>query len=328
MELGFAWHHSKQPKHARSDFEDMLKNNCNAVVIAASEDDLNYWYPNLIEIIETAKDVGLKAIVNFWAFGGVFGGEPPSMFLHQNHRYRQITAESMESVPGACINRVEFREYLFENIRNLVHDASPDGVFLDEPHYFPLFDESEYTCTCEVCQSKYSEIYGTSMPKEYSTPVKEFRKDSMHDFLLDCCRTIKDARPQTEITVCIIPLDLVGFGTPDWERIASIPQVDVFSTDPYYHVFGRDRKWALEAATRTVKVAKEFNKKSQLWIQMFKVSKGEEEEIASLVPAFVALDVDSIFAWSYLANQGTTIACENPELIWDLVTKEFKKIGM
>ena len=56
MDRGFAWHHSKQPKHARADFEDMLQNNCNAVLIAASEDDIGYWYPNLVEMIEVAQE--------------------------------------------------------------------------------------------------------------------------------------------------------------------------------------------------------------------------------------------------------------------------------
>lgn len=326
IEQGFAWHHSKQPKHAKTDFEDMLGNGCNAVLIAASEDDLNYWYPNLVEIIGTAKDVGLKAIVNFWAFGGVFGGEPPSSFLHQNHRFRQVTAESKESVPAACINRPEFREYVFEKMDQLIRDASPHGVFLDEPHYFPLFDESEFTCVCDACQSKFSDTYNEPMPVEYNEVAQKFREDSMHEFLLDCCKTIKDARAQTEVSVCIIPLDLVGFGTPNWDRIASIPQVDVFSTDPYYLVFGRDRAWALEAAKRTIEVAKQHNKKSQLWIQMFKVMNGEEQEVASLIPEYVAMGVDSIFGWSYLANKGTTISCKRPDLVWSLVTTEYRNI--
>ncbi len=326
MELGFAWHHSKQPKHARADFEDMLDCNCNAVLIAASEDDLNYWYPNIVEIIETAKDVGLKTVVNFWAFGGVFGGEPPSSFLHQNHRYRQITAESKEAVPAACINRAEFREYLFGKMDQLVRDTRPDGVFLDEPHYFPLFDESEFTCVCEACQSRYSAKYDSDMPMDYSDTIIEFREDSMHGFLVDCCKTVKSARAQTEVTVCIIPLDLVGFGTPDWERIAAIPEVDVFSTDPYYHVFGRGRDWALDAAARTIAVAKKYNKKSQLWIQMFKVSKGEEYDIATLIPEYSSMGIDSLFGWSYLANKGTTISCDSPDLLWKLVTEEYRKI--
>lgn len=326
MELGFSWHHSKQPRHARADFQDMIDNNCNAVLIAASEDDLNYWYPNLIEIIEIAKDLGLKTIVNFWAFGGVFGGEPPSSFLHQNHLLRQITAASKESVPAACFNRSDFKEYLFGNMTQLIGDASPDGVFLDEPHYFPLFDESEFTCVCDECQSKYEAKYAMKMPMEYTETIKKFREDSMHEFLVECCRTVKSVRPETEITVCIIPLDLVGFGTPDWEQIASISEVDVFSTDPYYHVFGRDRKWALDAATRTIEVAKKYKKKSQLWIQMFKVSKGEEQEIASLVSEYASFGVDSLFGWSYLANQGTTISCDSPELLWHLVCEEYRKI--
>ncbi|MFW9850359.1 MAG: hypothetical protein ACFFF4_14600, partial [Candidatus Thorarchaeota archaeon] len=241
MELGFAWHHSKQPKHARTDFEHMLENNCNSVLIAASEDDFAYWYPNLVEIIETARDVGLKAWVNFWAFGGVFGGEPPSTFLHHHHNLRQITATSKESVPAVCINQPEFREYFDGIIKTLLNDVRVDGVFLDEPHYYPLFDESEFTCTCTTCQSLFENEMGYKMPLYYDASVKTFREQRMHQFLLESCKKVKSYSNSTEICICIIPTEFIGLGTPDWDRIASIPEVDMFSTDPYYHAFGKDR---------------------------------------------------------------------------------------
>ncbi|MFW9908566.1 MAG: hypothetical protein ACFFEF_08315 [Candidatus Thorarchaeota archaeon] len=326
MELGFAWHHSKQPKHARSDFENMLENNCNSVLIAASEDDFAYWYPNLIEIIEVAKDVGLKAWVNFWAFGGVFGGEPPSVFLHHNHGHRQITAASQESVPAACINHPEFREYFHGKMSELLGDVSIDGVFLDEPHYYFLFDEAEFTCTCSTCKTAYEKLNGHEMPLQYDDSIRNFRETSMHQFLVESCKKVKESARSTEVCVCIIPTESVGLGTPDWGKIASIQEVDMFSTDPYYHVFGKTKEWAIETARRTVDTAKKHNKKSQLWLQMFRLPKGEEMNVASLVQEYVSLGVDSLFGWCYLANKGTTIASDSPEHLWKLVTDEYRKV--
>ncbi len=131
----------------------------------------------------------------------------------------------------------------------------------------------------------------------------------------------------TEVTVCIIPHDLIGLGVSDWDRIASIAEVDVFSTDPYYCAFGRSREWAIATAERTIATAKKHGKKSQLWLQMFSLPKGEEERTASLVSDYASMGVDSVFGWSYLANKGTTISSDRPDILWRLVTDEYKKVG-
>jgi hypothetical protein len=327
MELGFSWHHSKLPKHARTDFEDMLSKNCNSVLIAASENDLEYWYPNMLEIIDEAKDVGLLVWLNFWAFGGVFGGEPPSFFLHNHPDLRQISAESKTKMPAACINQQEFRDWFYNQIRKVVQDSKIDGVFIDEPHYAWTFSTEDFSCVCDICQAKYDGAYGRKMPMEYTEDIKQFRENNMHQFLLETCKTVKDTDRSTEVCVCIIPAEFEFLGTPDWDKIASIKQVDMFSTDPYYHVFGLEREWAFDAARRTIETGKRHKKKSQLWLQMFRLGAGDEEAVASLVPAYVEMGVDSIFGWSYLANKGTSIACDNPDLLWELVTKEYCKIG-
>ncbi len=328
MELGFAWHHSKQPRHARLDFEDMVHNNCNAILIAASENDLEYWYPNLMDIIAEAKDIGLKVYFNFWALGGVFGGEPPSIFLHQNYKFRQITASSKECVPAACINRPEFVDYLSQRVKRIVQETRVDSIFIDEPHYYPLFDKSEFTCVCDTCQQKFREMMNKKMPMEYNEDIQYFREKCMLEFLEDMCNTVKSAKSSTEVVICTIPTKLLGLGTPDWSKIASLRSLDVFSTDPYYHVFGKDRQWALDAAQRTVDTAKQYGKKSQLWLQMFRLPAGAEKDVSSLIPIYRDLGVDSIFGWSYLANKGTTISSDNPDQLWKLVTDEYKKIPL
>jgi hypothetical protein len=326
MELGFAWHHSKLPKHAREDFEDMAVNGCNAVLIAASENDIEYWYPNMLEVVEQAKDVGLRVWLNFWAFGGVFGGEPPSVFLHNMHKHRQITAKSKDVMPAACINEPEFRKWFFDRVGKFVSEAKIDGVFLDEPHYFWTFDTEEFTCVCDVCQAKYEQQFSTSMPMKYNEDVRRFREENMHQFLVESCKRLKSAKSSSEVCVCIIPADFEFLGTSDWDKIAAIPEVDMFSTDPYYHVFGLEREWAIDTARRTIDTAQRHGKKSQLWLQMFRLSQGEEEAVASLVPEYSSLGVDSIFGWSYLANKGTTISSDNPDLLWELVTQEYRRI--
>jgi len=124
----------------------------------------------------------------------------------------------------------------------------------------------------------------------------------------------------------MIPKAFETLGTPDWESILAIPEIDMFSTDPYYHVFGMDREWAIKTAKRTVALAQKFGKKSQLWLQLFRLPGGEEESVSTLIPTYRNLGVDSIFGWSYLANAGTSISSDNPDVLWKLITDEYRRI--
>jgi hypothetical protein len=305
----------------------MLSNNCNSVLIALSENDYEYWYPNMLEIIDEAKDVGLRTWLNFWAYAGIFGGEPPSFFLHRNHGLRQIAASSKEKMPAACINQPELRKWFSDQVTKIVSDSKVDGVFIDEPHYAWTFSTEEFTCVCDVCQAKFRETFDISMPMDYNEDVRRFREDNMYQFLVETCQTVKAANGATDVCVCIIPAEFEFLGTPDWDKIASIKEVDMFSTDPYYHVFGLEHEWAIDAAKRTIETARKHKKRSQLWLQMFKLCAGDEAAVASLVPEYVSMGVDSLFGWSYLANKGTSISSDNPDLLWDLVTKEYRRIG-
>ncbi|TXT54398.1 MAG: hypothetical protein BAJATHORv1_70098 [Candidatus Thorarchaeota archaeon] len=103
-----------------------------------------------------------------------------------------------------------------------------------------------------------------------------------------------------------------------------MPTVDMFSTDPYYHVFGKTRDWALDIAQRTISIARTHGKKNQLWLQMFRLPRGKEEEVATLIPEYENTGVDSLFGWSYLANKGTNISSDNPDLLWKLVTSQYR----
>ena len=230
-------------------------------------------------------------------------------------------------MPAACINQQEFRDWFYEHVRRIAQESKIDGVFIDEPHYAWTYSMEDFACVCEACQEKYKSAHGSGMPTEYNADIKKFREDNMHQFLVETCRTVKEASKSIDVCVCIIPAEFEFLGTPDWDRIASIPEVDMFSTDPYYHLFGLEHEWAIDIARRTIETARRYRKRSQLWLQMFRLNEGNEAAVASLVPAYAKMGVDSIFGWSYLANKGTSIASDNPDLLWELVTKAYCGIG-
>ncbi|MHA1579197.1 MAG: hypothetical protein ACTSUQ_06180 [Candidatus Freyarchaeota archaeon] len=104
-ELGVSYYGFHYPDRAEEDFREIIEYNCDAVLLAVSEYDYQVWYPNVVRIAGIAKDMGLTVYVNLWAFGKVFGGEPPSVFLQDHVDNRQVLSkEPPLPLVGACFN--------------------------------------------------------------------------------------------------------------------------------------------------------------------------------------------------------------------------------
>ena len=103
-ETGVSYYGLSYPEHAKKDFEEMIAHNCNAVILALTEFDIDFWFPNIIEIAKVAKDLGMKVYLDTWGIGKWFGGEPTSLFLTNNPGNRQVSALTGEPLAAACFN--------------------------------------------------------------------------------------------------------------------------------------------------------------------------------------------------------------------------------
>ena len=122
------------PEHAEKDFKEMVQHNCNAVILALSEFDIDFWFPNIVRVAKVAKELGLKVYLDTWGIGKWFGGEPPSVFLTNNPVNRQVSAVTNELLPAVCFNTKAFRDYFYGLCEKLAHEVEADGFFWDEPH--------------------------------------------------------------------------------------------------------------------------------------------------------------------------------------------------
>ena len=59
-------------EHARQDFLEMKEHGCDTVILAITEFDMDFWFPNLNNIIKAAHEVGLRAIADPWGIGKYF----------------------------------------------------------------------------------------------------------------------------------------------------------------------------------------------------------------------------------------------------------------
>jgi hypothetical protein len=171
----------------------MIAHNCNAVLLAIMEFDLEFWYPSLIEIIKRAKNMGLTVYLDLWGIGKFFGGEQTSVFLQNNTKNRQVAALSGEQLIAACFNSPAFRKYFYGWVRRLAEDTEADGFFWDEPHY--ASGPPDWPCRCEHCQELFKKEYGYEMPRLLTEEVKTFREDRAIEVLKARALTLTIASP-------------------------------------------------------------------------------------------------------------------------------------
>ena len=61
-------------EHAEKDFIEMKEHGCDTVILAITEFDMDFWFPNINNIVKTAHKVGLRVIADTWGIGKYFGG--------------------------------------------------------------------------------------------------------------------------------------------------------------------------------------------------------------------------------------------------------------
>ena len=315
------------PDRAVRDFDEMLDHGCNAVLLAVSEFDWWFWRRNVSKLITAARDRGLRTYVDLWGWGKTLAGEPPSLFLMRDTEHRQRAA-SGRPYHAVCFNYEGFRDFLRQSIEEVVAETDVDGFFWDEPHYANWHDE-DWACRCPICLALYEEEVGEPMPTDLTRKVVGFREKKAVEFLRDLSQAVKRADPVVDVICCLLPTQSPLIGITEWERIASIPEVDVFATDPYWFHAGMDRVKGLDffraTGGKAVVLARRHMKRVQLWLQAFRVPRGRESEIGEGVRVAAELGVDSIFAWPYRGGEGSILESYDHRAVWEELGKAYRR---
>lgn len=335
-ETGVSYYGISYPEHARADFEEIRKHNCTAVLLALSEFDIAFWFPNIPKIVEEARTQGLKVYLDTWGIGKFFGGEPPSLFLQENVFNRQVTALTNEPVAAACFSTPAFQEYFLGIVEKLARSCDANGIFWDEPHFaMPIYpvgyqSTTDWTCRCAVCQRIFEDHYGYPMPKVLTDQVKKFRRDQAALVLQKASRAAKSIRSDWAITQCSLPAENNYYlsqerGYDDWEQVAATPEYDIFSTSI---VTSYDVPLVVHErlAAKTVELAKKYKKRSQRWVMSYFESPVNLEMIREIVRAYAHAGLDSIFSWTYRAGQGTMLAAPDPVRVWDTLGAAYGEV--
>jgi hypothetical protein len=325
-ERGVSYYGVAYPDRAALDFREMVEHGCNAVLLAVSEFDWWFWRKNTVDLIKTAKDYGLRPIVDLWGWGKTLAGEPPSLLLMRSLEGRQRAA-SGKPYAAMCLNYQPFRDYLKENIDSLITETELEALFWDEPHYANWHDP-DWACTCPICDELYRKETGEGIPSKLTEDVISFREHNAVEFLRKLSVKVKEVDSGVDVVTCLLPTQSPLIGITDWEKIASIREIDVLGTDPYYFHTEMNREEGLaffrEQSKLCLSLAEKYDKRSQLWLMAFKVPTGRENELSEAAAIADELGTDSLFAWPYRGAQGSYMSSGNPQLVWETIGEAYR----
>ncbi len=314
--------------------EDILKNikeiadlGFKVLVLAVSENDWNNFRGAVHFAVALAKNLGLEVIIDLWGFAGCFGGEAGSLFL-TNHPEARQTLDTGEKVPMACLNNPKLRSFLKEVIIEMITVLSPDGFFLDEPHFFYNPPQNKKACFCETCL-KLSQENRLDLSKEED--LAKHKNQSLISFCQEILEVIKNISPQLKTILCIFPEERdQAYQKKD---LVLLPSLDVLATDPYWQVpcwkglFEVKDDFVFNTTKELIQLTSAENKQLEIWIQAFAIKEREEEKIGKYFREVYSLKPDRIMFWTYRCGWGSIVSSENAELCWEIIKKEMKRIN-
>jgi hypothetical protein len=330
MKTGIAYFHNRDVRHFERDLDDIVAHGCNFVVHCYSELDMA-WYNQAVEkIVRMTKDRGLSVYLDPWGLGGMFGGETFSKFVGEHLDARQIARDGT-SLPAACPNQPAFRE-LIEMWVQRAADLGADVVLWDEPHFYYDFVHTSswenWACRCNVCRELFRKETGSDIPDQLTTEVENFRQRCMLSFLEQSCAQARGLGMKN--CVCLLPDETGSLGkvagTSPWHHIARLPDVDIFGTDPYWALFGGEvDEFVGRYCARVKDLCAAYKKEAQIWVLAFLITEGREEEVGRAVEIACSHGIKNIAAWAYRGNHAIDIKCTDPEKVWDVLGRAFRK---
>ena len=326
---GVSYFGNRNPRHFVSDLEEIVSHNCNFILHTFSENDQEFYKGTMRELVALSHDAGLECYLDPWGIGRVFGGEAYSNFALKNQDACQVLPDG-ELAPAACLNHPRFRRFMQMWIEDSA-EIGPQVLFWDEPHFFiHLRDKEKYPlwyCACKVCSEMFTGQFGKHFSEATTQEITEFREDSVVGFLKELCDSAHEMGMRN--AVCLLPLRGAQVGLSDWSKVASIPSVDLFGTDPYWAFFDQPLQQFVGDFSREVQdLCMRFNKESQIWIQAYKIPSGREEELKEAIAAAFAEGVRNFAAWSYYGTEYMScIKSDDPQKVWDILGDVYGELG-
>ena len=318
LRLGAAYHGNRMPHHARQDLLDMATHGMDMVVHMFSHTDWDRHKMVMKDIVTMSEDMGLEVWVDNWGLGGPPGDKSHFLaYYPDSHMY--LSNGDMDPV-RACLNSPDFRKFTKEWI-DTVHFLGARTIFWDEPHMPSKIVDGKkyYGCACPRCRKLFEEKHGYPMP-EISTPEAEsFGTDSIVDYFREV--TEYSASKGMKNAVCVM-LGAYGISLETADKISNLPYMDNIGSDPYW--VGKQEevpdlnvyKYVYDGAKENLRVANQFGKDHNVWLQTYSNPRGKEEDIIQAAEAIYDAGARTILAWGYYGSESNDYAAPNAPVTW------------
>ncbi len=318
LKLGAAYHGNRMPHHARQDLLDMATHGMDLVVHMFSHTDWDRHKNVMRDIVTMSEDVGLEVWVDNWGLGGPPGDKSHFLaYYPDSHMY--LSNGEMDPV-RACLNSPDFRRFTKEWI-DTVQFLGAKTIFWDEPSMPQKKVEGKtyYGCTCPRCRKLFEEKYGYPMPEESTPEADSFGTDSIVDYFREM--TEYSASKGMKNVICVM-LGTYGMSLEVVDRLCSLPHMDNIGSDPYW--IGEQAQnpelsvynYVYEGARENLRVANQFGKDHNVWIQAFRNPRGREEDIIQAAEAIYDAGARTILAWGYYGSESNDYAAKNAPVAW------------
>jgi N-acetylmuramic acid 6-phosphate etherase len=201
-----------------------------------------------------------------------------------------------------------------------VLDDGVDSVFWDEPawmvpRHVGIEDDARWSCICEHCAARF----GGPVPAERTPEVQAFREASVVDFLREMLAHVA-ARGGAN-TVCLLPSTEGAHGISDWNKVAELPGLTTFATDPYW------KHWNEAAGPFVQRFAKLLRETcdrhgvhAQLWLPSFGLATAEIPDLEAAIEGARAEGIDDLWTWGYEACGHMSIGTPDAPAVWEAVS--------
>lgn len=320
MELGVSYISAHLPDHIEADMKHLQEIGCTEVLFALQENHLNTLTGALRFGAEIAKEHGLRPYVVAWGYANTFGGGRMSDIMLEDRMLWRIQADGTP-LPLACLNNPRLVGKFVE-IADTCRSHGYEGTFIDEPQ--------TQECFCVHCQQRFDAAFGKDLTESLGTEAyRAFQENTVRGYVSQVCRQIKTLDENLKTIACVMP-------TPPHDRlfepVASIPELDLFGTDPYWllsSAFGFDMTLedAVGFARRVKLLCEQKEKASQIWLNCWRIPAGLEQEIYTGGKALAEVGCDSLYTWSFRGGLGTYEECDNPEAAWNSVVQLYRELS-
>lgn len=330
MKFGTAYFDNIILKHFRTDMEEVKRQGCSFIVLTFSETNLMFHQETFKKMTAEAKAQGLTVLVDPWSVGWIFGGETSTCLPMWHEDERQVRSDGKKA-PALCLNAPALTNYLKKWVDAVVPFGA-DYVLWDEPHFYLNWmdpyggwepNPAAWSCRCEFCQKKFKKETGKALPKEQTEEVKEFKRRSTRDFLLNLTR-YTDAKGQKN-AMTFLPGEKAWF----LKTMTQEKSIHVMGGESYFEYDATRPKDIYQHAlghTRELKVwSKRFEKPLLMWVKGFRIPLGYEKDIVEATRGCVDGGADWVGMWGFDAcKHVSAIACQDPDKVWRLMGETFR----